>query len=102
MKEIPSSGTEPILPLSTRIAIAALQSPSVGRSAMFEVMHGQMNAQLQVSMYSPAMRQSAMLSSTHVGVSSGSYVNSLGPFQHGSRRIRTLELVQASKISECF
>jgi hypothetical protein len=71
MKEILSSETEPFSPLSMRIAIAALQFPSVGRAAMFELMHGQMNAQLQVSMYSPAMRQPAKLSSTHVDVSSG-------------------------------
>jgi hypothetical protein len=34
-----------------RIAIAALQSPSVGRAVRFEPMHGHTKVQLQVSMY---------------------------------------------------
>ncbi len=45
-----------------RSAMAALQSPSVGRAARLEVMQGHRKLQLQVSMYSPSICQSAMVS----------------------------------------
>jgi hypothetical protein len=44
-----------------RIAMATLQSPSVGRAVRFEVMHGHSSVQLQVSMYSPLICQEAIV-----------------------------------------
>ena len=61
MNDIPSSVTPSFAPLSMRIVTAALQSPSVGGAARFEVMQGHRNAQLHVSMYSPLTCQPAMI-----------------------------------------
>src|SRR5262245_30500447 len=60
MNERPSSLTPSFSPLSIFIAMATLQSPSVGRAARLELMHGHRNVQLQVSMYCPSTRQAAI------------------------------------------
>jgi hypothetical protein len=54
-KDNPLRLTPSFSPLSILIAIAALQSPSVGCADKFEVIHGQRKAQLQVSTYCPSI-----------------------------------------------
>ena len=68
MNDRPSSFTPSFAPLSMRIVTAALQSPSVGRAARFEVMHGHSSVQLQVSMYSPLICQVAIVMLLRAGL----------------------------------
>src|SRR5512147_943757 len=60
MNDSPSSVTPSLAPLSMRSVTAALQSPSVGRAARLDQMHGHSSVQLHVSMYSPLICQPAM------------------------------------------
>src|SRR6476620_5847841 len=60
MKQRPSSATSPKLPRSICIVMAKVQEPLVGRTAIRPVMHGQMNSQLHVSKYCPAMFQAGV------------------------------------------
>src|SRR6185369_12038322 len=53
MNASPFKGTSPKLPRSTCIAIANVQSPFDGRTAICPTMQGQTKSQLQVSTYRP-------------------------------------------------
>ncbi len=55
MNEMPSSETVPKLPRSTCMAIANVQEPFVGRTAICPRMQGQTKSQLHVSKYWPLM-----------------------------------------------